>query len=153
MTAKSAFPESRVPKMITIDATQKDIVDEFSFFEDWMQRYQYLIDLGRKLPPLDPHEMIDERLLEGCQSKVWLVVEGDAERLRYRANSDAAIVSGLIALLLRVFSDRSAREIVDADPWFIDAIGLSRHLSPTRSNGLNAMLGAIRKHAQTALDT
>lgn len=136
---------------MTIDTIQKEIVDEFSFFEDWMERYQYLIDLGRKLPMLPPEEMTDDRLLEGCQSKVWLIVEGDADHLSYRANSDAAIVSGLIALLMRVYSGRSAREILDANPWFIKEIGLSQHLSPTRSNGLNAMLGAIRNHAAHAL--
>lgn len=137
---------------MTIEAIQQDIVDEFSFFEDWMERYQYLIDLGRKLPALAPEEMTDDRLLEGCQSSVWFVVEGDADRLIYRANSDAAIVSGLIALLLRVFSGRGAREILATDPWFINEIGLSQHLSPTRSNGLNAMLGAIRDHASRVLD-
>lgn len=137
---------------MSIDTIQKEIVDEFSFFEDWMERYQYLIDLGRKLPALAPEEMTDDRLLEGCQSNVWFIVEGDAGRLAYRANSDAAIVSGLISLLLRVFSGRSAREILATTPWFIDEIGLSQHLSPTRSNGLNAMLGAIRHHAERALD-
>lgn len=101
---------------MTTDATQREIVDEFSFFEDWMERYQYLIDLGRKLPALAPEEMTDDRLLEGCQSSVWFIVEGDADRLTYRANSDAAIVSGLIALLLRVFSGHSAREFSTPTP-------------------------------------
>lgn len=130
------------------DPIQNEIIDEFGLFDDWMDRYQYLIDLGRKLPDLAPEEMTDDRLLEGCQSQVWFIVEGDADTMRFRANSDAAIVSGLIALLLRVYSGRPAREILELDPYFIDAIGLSRHLSPTRSNGLKAMLDEIRRNAR-----
>lgn len=136
---------------MSIESAQREIVEEFSLFDDWMDRYQYLIDLGRKLPALKPSEMTDERLLAGCQSQVWLICEGDAERLVFRANSDAAIVSGLIALLLRVYSGRSAREIIESKPHFITEIGLSEHLSPTRANGLNAMLGAIRHQAERAL--
>ncbi|MFW5927199.1 MAG: SufE family protein [Wenzhouxiangella sp.] len=136
---------------MSIEATQKEIIEEFSLFDDWMDRYQYLIDLGRKLPGLEAGEMTDDRLLDGCQSRVWLIAEGDADRLIFRADSDAAIVSGLIALLLRVYSGRSAREILDSEPEFIEAIGLSDHLSPTRANGLNAMLEAIRGRAHEAL--
>lgn len=135
---------------MSIQDAQKEIIEEFSLFDDWMDRYQYLIDLGRKLPELAPDEMTDDRLLDGCQSQVWLIVEGDADELAFRANSDAAIVSGLIALLLRVYSGRSAREILDSEPEFVEAIGLSDHLSPTRANGLNAMLNAIRRHAEAA---
>lgn len=137
---------------MSIEQTQREIVEEFSLFDDWLDRYQYLIDLGRKLPPLDSAEMTDDRLLEGCQSRVWFLVDGDASGLEFRANSDAAIVSGLIALLLRVYSGHSAREILDADPFFIREIGLSEHLSPTRANGLNAMLAAIRGHARGVLE-
>lgn len=135
---------------MSIDAAQREIIEEFSLFDDWMDRYQYLIDLGRRLPELEPEEMTDDHLLDGCQSQVWLICEGDADELVFRANSDAAIVSGLIALLLRVYSGRSAREILESEPEFVDAIGLSRHLSPTRANGLNAMLGAIRRRAEAA---
>lgn len=131
----------------TAQEAQRQIIEEFSFFDDWLERYQYLIDLGKKLPPLDPAEMTDDRLLSGCQSNVWFIAEGDASRLEFRAHSDAAIVSGLIALLLRVYSGRSANEILDTDPQFVDAIGLSEHLSPTRANGLNAMLKAVRNVA------
>lgn len=136
---------------MSIEATQREIVEEFALFDDWMDRYQYLIDLGRKLPELDPSEMTDDRLLAGCQSQVWLITEGDAERLDFRANSDAAIVSGLIALLLKVYSGRSAHEILESQPQFVADIGLSEHLSPTRANGLNAMLGEIRRQAEMAL--
>lgn len=131
----------------TAQSAQQQIIDEFSFFDDWLERYQYLIDLGKKLPPLDPQEMTDDRLLSGCQSNVWFIAEGDASKLEFRANSDAAIVSGLIALLLRVYSGRSAEEILATEPEFVDAIGLSEHLSPTRANGLNAMLRAVRNVA------
>jgi cysteine desulfuration protein SufE len=132
-------------------AMQTEIIDEFSFFPDWLDRYQYLIDLGRKLPPLSDEEKREDKLLAGCQSRVWLYLEGDADRITIRANSDAAIVSGLIALLIRVYSGCSAREIVDTRPFFVDEIGLSEHLSATRANGLHAMLNAIKSHAQTLL--
>jgi len=131
------------------EQTQKEIIEEFSLFDDWMDRYQYLIDLGRKLPELDASEKTDDRLLAGCQSQVWLVAGGSPEQVEIRANSDAAIVSGLIALLLRVYSGRSADEILATEPHFIDAIGLSQHLSPTRANGLDAMLRAIRNIAES----
>lgn len=130
---------------------QQAIIEEFAFFDDWLERYQYLIDLGKKLPPLAQEEMTDDRLLSGCQSNVWFIADGDASRLEFRANSDAAIVSGLIALLLRVYSGREAEEILATEPEFIDAIGLSEHLSPTRANGLNAMLQAVRNVARSSL--
>jgi cysteine desulfuration protein SufE len=138
---------------MSIEQAQREIIDEFSLFDDWMDRYQYLIDLGRKLPDLPEEEKTDDRLLDGCQSQVWLITEGDAERLEFRAISDAAIVSGLIALILRVYSGRSAGEILDSEPEFVREIGLSQHLSPTRANGLNAMLGEIRRQAELALVT
>ncbi|HJR13407.1 MAG TPA: SufE family protein [Rhodanobacteraceae bacterium] len=133
-----------------IDA-QQQIIEEFDFFDDWTGRYQYLIDLGRKLPPLSPEQMTDANKVDGCQSQVWIIVSGDTSRLDLRAASDSAIVSGLIALLLRVYSGRSAREILDTDPAFINAIGLGKHLSPTRSNGLAAMVKTIKAHAERAL--
>lgn len=132
-------------------AAQKEIVEEFSLFPEWLDRYQYLIDLGRKLAPLSEEERTDDKLLAGCQSRVWLYLEGDAGRMTIRANSDAAIVSGLIALLIRVYSDCSARQIIETEPFFVEEIGLSDHLSPTRANGLHAMLGAIKSHAASLL--
>ncbi len=128
-------------------AIQDEIIDEFSFFPEWLDRYQYLIDLGRKLEPLAEDEKTDDKLLSGCQSRVWLHLEGDTDRVVIRANSDAAIVSGLIALITRVYSGCSARQILDTPPRFIEAIGLASHLSPTRANGLHAMLKAINEHA------
>lgn len=134
-----------------IQGVQREIIEEFGFFDDWTGRYQYLIDVGRKLPPLTEAEMTDANKVDGCQSQVWIVVSGDARRLDLRATSDSAIVSGLVALLLRVYSGRSAREILDTDPAFINAIGLGKHLSPTRSNGLASMVKTIKAHAANAL--
>ena len=131
-------------------AEQDAIVEEFAFFGDWTERYQYLIDLGRKLPPLPDELKTEAHKVHGCQSQVWLVADGDARALTFRAISDSAIVSGLIALLLRVYSGRSAAEILDTPPRFIEAIGLAQHLSPTRSNGLAAMLAKIREYALEA---
>ncbi|HEX3121853.1 MAG TPA: SufE family protein [Rhodanobacteraceae bacterium] len=130
---------------------QDAIADEFSFFSDWTERYQYLIDLGRKLPAFPPALQTEANKVQGCQSQVWLVAEGDRERMDFRAISDSAIVSGLIALLLRVYSGRSAQEILATEPHFIEAIGLAKHLSPTRSNGLAAMLQTVKEHARRAL--
>lgn len=130
---------------------QREIIEEFELFDDWLDKYQYIIDLGKKLEPLDEAERRDEALLDGCQSQVWLVAEGDGDRMDFRADSDAAIVSGLIQLVLRVYSGRSAREIVDTEPEFIEAIGLSQHLSQTRANGLASMLGTIKSHAAARL--
>lgn len=137
--------------MPDIQNAQQEIIEEFEFFDDWTGRYQYLIDVGRKLPPLGDAEMCDANKVDGCQSQVWIVVSGDAARLDLRAASDSAIVSGLVALLLRVYSGRSAREILDTDPGFINAIGLGKHLSPTRSNGLASMVATIKAHAAQAL--
>lgn len=135
----------------TIQSEQDAIIEEFKFFEDWTGRYQYLIDVGHELPPLAADEMTDANKVDGCQSQVWIVVSGDASRLDMRAASDSAIVSGLVALLLRVYSGHSAREILDTDPSFINAIGLGKHLSPTRSNGLASMIKTIKAHAEQAL--
>lgn len=133
-------------------AVQDEIIDSFSLFPEWLDRYQYLIDLGKKLPPLAEHEKTDDKLLAGCQSRVWLYLEGDRDEIRIRANSDAAIVSGLIALLIDVYSGCSAQQVIDTEPYFIREIGLSDHLSPTRANGLHAMLGAIGAFARSLLD-
>jgi cysteine desulfuration protein SufE len=132
-------------------AVQDEIIASFRLFPEWLDRYQYLIDLGKRLPPLPEEEKTDDKLLAGCQSRVWLYLEGDAGRITIRANSDAAIVSGLIALLIQVYSGCSARQIVDTEPHFVRAIGLADHLSPTRANGLHAMLNAIKSHAEGLL--
>ncbi|NZA25139.1 SufE family protein [Luteimonas sp. SJ-92] len=135
----------------TPEAAQAAIGDEFAFFGDWSERYQYLIDLGRKLPEFPEAWKTEEHRLHGCQSMVWIVPSGDARRLDFAAISDSAIVSGLIYLALRVYSGRSAREILDTGADYIGAIGLAKHLSPTRSNGLAALLAYIREQAQRAL--
>ena len=130
---------------------QAEIADEFGFFGDWSERYQYLIDLGRKLPEFPEEYKTEEHRLHGCQSLVWIVASGDASRLEFAAISDSAIVSGLVYLALRVYSGRPAAEIVATEPAFVEAIGLARHLSPTRSNGLASLLGFIRARAEAAL--
>jgi cysteine desulfuration protein SufE len=130
---------------------QQDIAEEFAFFGDWSERYQYLIDLGKQLPPFREEWKTEEHRVHGCQSMVWLVPSGDASRMHFEATSDSAIVSGLIALALRVYSDRPAAEIVATEPAFIQEIGLAKHLSPTRSNGLAAMLARIKAYAAEQL--
>lgn len=132
------------PAEASADEAQRAIVEEFAYFGDWSERYQYLIDLGRKLPPFPENWKTEANRLHGCQSQVWVVPEGDAERLHIHAVSDSAIVSGLIALVLRVYSGRPAAEILATEPGFVEKIGLKAHLSPTRSNGLAALLGKIR---------
>ncbi len=134
-----------------VQAAQDDVVEEFALFDDWMDRYQYLIDLGRRLPALAASELVDENKIRGCQSQVWFVAEQKDGRLTFRAISDAAIVSGLIALLLRIYSGRYPQDILDTPPNFIVALELEQHLSATRSNGLSSMLKAIRTFAAEAL--
>ena len=133
-----------------VSAAQQEIIDEFSLFEDWMDRYQYLIDLGRRLPPFPDELRTEEHRIRGCQSQVWFVPEEKDGRLYFQAISDAAIVSGLIAVLLRLYSGRDPRDILDTPPDFVEALQLQSHLSPTRSNGLSAMLDAIRRFAAEA---
>lgn len=135
----------------TAEQTQQDIAEEFAFFGDWSERYQYLIDLGRQLPPFPEAYKTEEFRVHGCQSMVWLVPSGDAAAMHFQASSDSAIVSGLIALVLRVYSDRSAAEIVATEPRFVESIGLAKHLSPTRANGLSAMLAKLKAYAAAAL--
>jgi cysteine desulfuration protein SufE len=142
---------STFPLESSATEAQGAIRDEFAFFGDWSERYQYLIDLGRKLPAFPEEWKTEEHRLHGCQSMVWIVASGDARRLDFQAISDSAIVSGLVYLALRVYSGRSAQEILATDPDYIADIGLAKHLSPTRSNGLMALLGFIRDRAQQAL--
>lgn len=140
--------DSPFPLESTAVAAQQAIKEEFGFFGDWSERYQYLIDLGRKLPPFPDAWKTEEHRLLGCQSMVWIVPSGDARRLDFAAISDSAIVSGLVYLALRVYSGRSAHEILDTQAGYIAEIGLAKHLSPTRSNGLAALLAFIRDTAQ-----
>lgn len=134
----------------TPQAAQDAIAEEFAFFGDWSERYQYLIDLGRKLPPFPDAWRNEDNRLHGCQSLVWIVPEERDGRLVFHAVSDSAIVSGLIQLMLRVYSDRTPQEIVGTEPQFIERIGLARHLSPTRSNGLAAIHAFIQDTARAA---
>ncbi|MDJ0813217.1 MAG: SufE family protein [Woeseiaceae bacterium] len=131
---------------------QDEVVEEFAFFDDWMDRYQYLIDMGRKLPEFPEADRTEANKIRGCQSQVWFVAEREDGRLSFRAISDAAIVSGLIALLLRIYSGRKPQDILDTPPDFVAALELEQHLSPTRSNGLSSMLQAIRNFAAEALE-
>ena len=134
-----------------VAAAQQEIIEEFGLFDDWMDRYQYLIDLGRRLPEFPDELRTDEHRIRGCQSQVWFVPERRDGRLYFQAISDAAIVSGLIALLLRLYSGREPRDILDTPPDFVEALELQSHLSPTRSNGLSSMLEAIRGFAAEAV--
>lgn len=143
--------DSPFPLEPTPAEAQDAIAEEFAYFGDWSERYQYLIDLGRKLPAFPDEWKTEEHRLLGCQSKVWIVPSGDASRLDFAATSDSAIVSGLVFLALRVYSGRSAEDILATEPDFIAGIGLAKHLSPTRSNGLAALLAFIREHARAVL--
>ncbi len=134
-----------------VQAAQDELVEEFRFFDNWMDRYQYLIDLGRRLPEFPETERTEENKIRGCQSQVWFVADQRDGRLHFRAISDAAIVSGLIAVLLRIYSGREPQEILDTPPDFVAALQLEQHLSPTRSTGLSSMLEAIRNFAAGAL--
>lgn len=142
--------DSIFPLEATATEAQQAIADEFAFFSDWSERYQYLIDLGRKLPGFPDAHKTEQHRLHGCQSMVWIVPSGDADRLDFAAISDSAIVSGLVYLALRVYSGRTAAEILAAEPGYIADIGLAKHLSPTRNNGLAALLAFIQDTAKRA---
>ena len=133
--------------MTDIQQAQADLIEEFQMFDNWLDRYQYLIDLGRKLPDFPDEFKSENYRLHGCQSQVWLKAESAGNCLDFQAISDSAIVSGLIAVFMRAYSGRTPAEILETYPEFIDAIGLHEHLSPTRSNGLHAMIDAIKEHA------
>jgi cysteine desulfuration protein SufE len=132
---------------MTIDEIQQEIVAEFSGFEDWMDKYAYLIEIGNEMAPIDAKYKIESNLIRGCQSRVWLHQEFNDGKLIFEAESDALIVKGLVALLLRIYSGRTPREILSSEPRFIDEIGLRQHLSPTRSNGLLAMVKQMKLYA------
>ena len=133
--------------METINELQDEVIEEFSDFDDWMDKYQLLIDLGSEQEPLPEEYKTDENLIDGCQSRVWLQADYKDGLLTFRAESDALIVKGIVALLMRVLSGHTPQEILDADLYFIDRIGLKEHLSPTRSNGLLAMLKQMKMYA------
>ena len=132
---------------MTINEIQDEIIEEFSGFDDWMDKYQLLIDLGHEQAPLDEKYKTESNLIDGCQSRVWLQCDYEDGKLVFTAESDALIVKGIVALLIRVLSGRTPKEIVDADLYFIDQIGLKDHLSPTRSNGLLAMMKQMKMYA------
>jgi cysteine desulfuration protein SufE len=132
---------------MTINEVQQEIIEEFSAFEDWMDKYGYLIELGNELKDIDPKDKTDQYLIKGCQSRVWLVSDFVDGKIVFRGESDAVIVKGLVALLLRVVTNRTPEEILDNELFFIDEIGLKQHLSPTRSNGLLAMVKQIKLYA------
>lgn len=132
---------------MTIKELQEEIIDEFEMFEDWMERYEHLIELGKSLPIIDEQYKIEENIIKGCQSKVWLHSEIQGDKIHYTADSDAILTKGLVALLLRVFTNQTPKDILEADTKFIDEIGLKEHLSPTRANGLVSMLKQIKLYA------
>ncbi|MDR2149211.1 MAG: SufE family protein [Tannerella sp.] len=132
---------------MNINEMQEEIIEEFSIFDDWMDRYALLIDMGNSLSPLDEKYKTESNLIEGCQSRVWLQADYKDNTVIFQGESDAVIVSGIVALLIRVLSGHSPQEIMDADLYFIEKIGLRQHLSPTRSNGLVAMLKQMKMYA------
>ena len=133
--------------MTNLNETQKDIVEEFSIFEDWLDRYNYLIELGNDLPAIDPQYRTNEYLINGCQSKVWLHADLVDEKIEFKADSDAIIVKGIVALLVKVLNGRTPAEILENELYFIEEIGLKQNLSPTRSNGLLAMVKKMKLYA------
>jgi cysteine desulfuration protein SufE len=133
----------------TIEEAQQELIDEFGFFDDWTEKYQFLIDMGRKLPDFPEEWQREEHRVRGCQSRVWIVPEKQGDRLRFHATSDSAIVSGLLAVLMRVYDGRTPREIVDTSADFIGKIGFTEHLSPMRSNGFHSALEVIKSYARS----
>jgi len=132
---------------MTIKEIQEEIIDEFSMFDDWMQRYEYIIDLGKNLPLIGEEFKTDDNIIKGCQSKVWLKGEQNDDKIVFTADSDAILTKGIIAILIRAFSNQKAIDILNAEMDFIDKIGLKEHLSPTRANGLVSMIKNIKMYA------
>ena len=130
-----------------IKEIQDVIIDEFSMFDDWVQRYEYMIDLGKSLPLIDERYKTDDNLIKGCQSKVWVYAELDGDKLIFTSDSDAVITKGIIAILIRVFSNQKPKDIIESNTGFIDEIGLKEHLSPTRANGLASMIKQLKLYA------
>lgn len=132
---------------MTINEKQDEIIEEFSVFDDWMDKYQYLVDLGNSQQPLSPEDKTEQNLIDGCQSQLWLIANYNNGKINFRAESDAVIVKGLIELLISVLNNRTPDEILNNDLYFIDKIGLKDHLSPTRSNGLASMVKQMKMYA------
>lgn len=132
---------------MTIEEIQENIVNEFALFEDWMQRYEYMIDLGKSLPLIEDQYKTDDHIIKGCQSKVWVHAALQDDKLVFTADSDAVITKGIIAILIRVFSHQKPQDIIEANTDFIDEIGLKEHLSPTRANGLVSMIKQLKLYA------
>ncbi|HUH50675.1 MAG TPA: SufE family protein [Flavobacterium sp.] len=137
---------------MTIKEVQDEIIDEFLMFDDWAERYEYIIDLGKSLPMIDEQYKTDTNLIRGCQSKVWLHAEQNDGKIKFTADSDAILTKGVIAIMIRVFSGQNSQDILDASTDFVDEIGLKEHLSPTRANGLVSMIKQIKMYA-LAYDT
>jgi cysteine desulfuration protein SufE len=129
---------------MTIEEIQKEIIEDFDLFEDWMQRYEFIIDTGKSLPLISDQNKSDDNIIKGCQSKVWIHADYENGKLIFSADSDAILTKGIISLLLRVYSQQTPKDILEADPFFIDEIGLKEHLSPTRANGLLSMVKQIK---------
>jgi len=132
---------------MTIDEKQNEIIEEFAMFDDWMDKYEYIISLGKELTPIDEAQKIEENLVRGCQSQVWLVTEVKEGKLNFNADSDALITKGLIGLLVRVLTNHSPKEILDTELFFINEIGLKEHLSPNRANGLASMVKKMKTYS------
>jgi cysteine desulfuration protein SufE len=132
---------------MTIKEIQEEIIDEFSMFDDWMERYEYIIELGKSLPIINDQYKLDENLIKGCQSKVWMFSELEKDTVKFTADSDAILTKGIVALLLRVYSGQKPSDILSSDTDFLDKIGLKEHLSPTRANGLVSMIKQIKMYA------
>ena len=133
--------------IMTIESIQEEMIDELSMFDDWMQRYEYMIDLGKSLPLINDSDKTEDKLIKGCQSKVWLHAAFEGDKIIFTADSDAIITKGIIAILLRVFSNQKPKDILAANTNFIDDIGLKDHLSPTRANGLVSMIKQLKIYA------
>ena len=133
--------------MSNIKDIQEEIIEEFAMFDDWMDRYEYMIELGKSLPLIDEKYKVEENLIKGCQSKVWVHAEMNDEKISFTADSDAIITKGIVAILIRAFSNQHPKDILDADTQFIDEIGLKEYLSPTRANGLVSMIKQLKMYA------
>ena len=132
---------------MSIKERQEEVIEEFALFEDWMDKYEHLISLGKELPLIDEAKKVEENIIKGCQSRVWLAADLEDERINYTADSDAIITKGIISLMIRVLTDKAPKEIAEADLFFIDEVGLKEHLSPTRSNGLVSMVKQMKMYA------
>lgn len=132
---------------MTIKERQDEVIEEFEMFDDWMDKYEYLISLGKELPLIDEDKKVEENIIKGCQSRVWLAAELDQGNIQFTADSDAIITKGIISLMIRVLTDATPKEIIDSELYFIDKVGLKEHLSPTRSNGLVSMVKQMKMYA------